>query len=420
MQSGRSAEGWIAPDDAWTGRRRARRTAVVAALAAAVAVAGCGSSSSSSSSASSATSSTAAGTGTSTNASASADPGVTHAQQVVAKYSNPVSSYDVPTASVKNVAALKGKTVFYIPLLTQIPAFAIVGPSLQEALGKAGITTRICNGQANPTGVAACVNQAVSAHASAIVTDAIPYEMAANAFAGAVGKGIKLLVADQMDEPNRDQSDKLAYQPGVMNQAQIVADWIIADSKGKANVIVGEEVDNPTSTAMATQFMVPEFTQYCSGCQVTLRPITASSPDQLASQVNSNVLKDPNVQYYFTQFEDSLQGTLQGLQQAGKANSVKVEAASGSIAGLQKLKSGQSVNAELLVDLNYEAWADADEVLRMLAGQPTVTETTPARLFTSQNINSVTLTPAAQASGEWYGDPAAFKAAFEKAWGVSG
>ncbi|HUA03254.1 MAG TPA: substrate-binding domain-containing protein [Solirubrobacteraceae bacterium] len=415
MERGSSSEAPAVTDDvASRPGKGARRLAAAAAVAAAIAVAACGSSSSSSSSA------TSTASGSASNASASTDPGVTHAQQVVAQDSSTVSNYDIPTTPIKNVSALKGKTVFYIPLLTQIPAFAIVGPNLQQALNTAGITTRICNGQANPTGVAACVQQAISAHASAIVTDAVPYEMAANAFAGAVGKGVKVLIADQNDEPNRDVADKLAYQPGVTNQAQVVADWIIADSKGHANVIVGKETDNPTSAGMVTQGLVPEFKQYCSGCQVTLKPITASTPDQLASDVNSNVLKDPGVQYYYTEFEDSLQGTLQGIQQSGKINSIKVEAASGSIAGLQKLKSGQAVDAELLVDLNYEAWADADEVLRMLAGQPTVQETTPERLFTRQNINTVTLTPAAQATGEWFGDPNAFKAAFKKAWGVSG
>jgi ribose transport system substrate-binding protein len=163
---------------------------------------------------------------------------------------------------------------------------------------------------------------------------------------------------------------------------------------------------------------VPEFKKYCSGCKVTIDKMTQSAPDQIASAVNSSLIKDPGVQYYYTEFEDDLQGVLQGVQQAGKTTGLKVEAATATIAGLQKMKAGQSVAGEVGDDVNYEGWADADEILRMMAGQPVVKENIPERLFDSTNINSITLTPAAQAAGVWYGNPKKFETGFEKLWGV--
>lgn len=39
----------------------------------------------------------------------------------------------------------------------------------------------------------------------------------------------------------------------------------------------------------------------------------------------------------------------------------------------------------------------------MMLGMPVVAERVPVRLFTAANVSSLRLTPAAQASGEWYG-----------------
>jgi ribose transport system substrate-binding protein len=398
---------------------------LVAAVVA-LALAGCGSSSSgpsstagASSSAPAATSSSAATAPTTSSAATASDSGLAHAQQVVASHRDAASSYDLPTQPVKDVASLKGKTVMYIPLINAIPAFQIVAGSLKTALGKVGVGVEVCNGGANPTTVAACISQAKSQGDGGIVTDAIPFGMAAEAFKTASSSGIPVLIADQIAQPGTVNGSKLNYQPGNIDQPTLIADWIIADSKGKANAIIGEEMDSPSAQAYISQGLQPEFSKYCSSCSITIQKVTQSAPDQIASATNSAILKDPGIQYYYTEFEDDLQGVLQGIQQSGKISSIKVEAATATIAGLQKLKAGQSVGGEVGDDVNYEGWADADDILRMMVKQPVVTEKIPERIFDHQNIGSIKLTPAAQASGEWYGDPKGFEDGFTKLWGAS-
>lgn len=398
--------------DAFARQRRRLALLIVTALAAAV-VAGCGSSSSSSSSSSSGGS---GGSSASTSASSN-NTGLTHAQAVVTKLKAPVSSYALPTAPIKGVASLKGKTVMFIPLINAIPAFQIVESSFADALGKLGIKVQPCNGGANPSTTAACINQAVSQKMAGIVTDAIPYGLAAQAFASAAKSGVKIVIADQIAQPGTT-SKNLSYQQGNIDQPTLMADWMIADSGGKANAIVSEETDSPSAKAYVTQGLSPEFAKYCPGCKVKIITNAAGSPDQIASAINSAVISDPNAQYMYTEFEDDLQGTLQGLQQAGKINSIKVLAATATIAGLQKMKAHQAVYSEVGTDVNYEGWADADQLLRMMAGQPVVAEHVPERIFDRSNVGTLTLTPAAQASGEWYGSPSAFKTGFTKLWGV--
>lgn len=347
---------------------------------------------------------------------ASASAGLAHAQQVLAQYSKPITKFNLPSSSVGGVSKLKGKKVMFIPLLDQIPAFQITRGGLTAALKTAGISVTDCNGQANPSGVQSCITQAESGGYSAVITDAIPFEMAAQAFQGAEQHHIAVLITDQLAESKYAKKGLMAYQPGAINQPTLIADWMIADSKGKADAIVTRETDSPSSAAYVTDGMLPEFKKYCPGCKVT----TADTPSNgVTSQwVETQIKKDSGVQYYYSEFEDDLAPTTQGVSLSGKTGSLKVEYATATIAGLTDLKNHKQVYAEVGDDVNYEGWADADEILRMLTGASTVAETIPERIFTRANIGSIKLTNANQNSGVWYGNPVPFEKGFEKLWGT--
>lgn len=348
---------------------------------------------------------------------ASASAGLAHARSVVANYSKPLTHYNLPTSKVKGVSKLKGKKIMFIPLLDQIPAFQITRSGLTQALKSAGISVTDCSGQANPTGVQNCINQAESGGYAGIITDAIPYEMASTAFQSAESHHIPVLITDQLAESKYAKADVLAYQPGNINQPQLLADWMISDSKGKAKAIVTRETDSPSSSAYVTNLMLPEFKTYCPGCQIT----TVNTPSQgvTAQWVETNIHKDPGVQYYNSEFEDDLAPVTQGVSLSGQQNSLKVSYASATIAGLTDLKNHKQIYAEIGDDVTYEGWADADDILRMIGKQPTVAENTPERIFTRNNIGSIKLTNANQNSGIWYGSPSLFESGFKKLWGIS-
>jgi len=386
------------------------------ALAAAALLAACSSSSSS-------TTGTASGS-SSASASASvggptspADAGVALAQQTVTKLEATTSSYPVPTASVPGVSKLKGRTVFYIPLLQDVPTFAVAAQTMKAALTRAGLKLQVCDGQAQPTAVAACVQQAVGAGAAGIVLDAIPYGMAYSALNAAVAKGVPVLVADQVPQPaSTPNTDHVSYLPGAQDQASQIAWWTIADSNGKANGIIAEEIDNPSSIAAVTDSLAI-YKKYCPACVITVKQISASTTALEAAAASSNLQTHPNATYYYTEFEDSLQPTVQGIQQDGKASAISLSVGAGTVNGLGLLKSGSLVKAVVVVDEAYEGWALTDQILRMATGTAPVQETIPTRLFTKQNIGTIQVTTADQASGVWFGDTS-FENDFAKLWGV--
>jgi len=383
------------------------------ALAAAALLAACSSSSSSTTGTTSGTSSAS----TSASATSPADAGVALAQATVAKLEATTSSYPVPTASVPGVSKLKGRTVFYIPLLQDVPTFAVAAQTMKAALTRAGLKLQVCDGQAQPTAVAACVQQAVGAGAAGIVLDAIPYGMAYSALNAAVAKGVPVLVADQVPQPaSTPNTDHVSYLPGAQDQASQIAWWTIADSNGKAHGIISEEIDNPSSIAAVTDSLAI-YKKYCPACVITVKQISASTTALEAAAASSNLQTHPDATYYYTEFEDSLQPTIQGIQQDGKASAISLSVGAGTVNGLGLLKSGPLVKAVVVVDEAYEGWALTDQILRMASGIAPVQETIPTRLFTEQNIGTIQITTADQASGVWFGNTS-FEDDFAKLWGV--
>jgi ribose transport system substrate-binding protein len=385
-----------------------------AAITAVAVLAACSSSSSSSSSA---TSSSAPSTSASASAASSTASGLAKAAAMVTQLSAVTTKYPVPTAAVSGVSALKGKTVYYVPLVAAIPGFAATAVTMKASLAKAGLKLQVCDGQGNPSAIAACVGQATGAGAAGIILDAAPYGMAENALNAAKAKGIPIIIADQYPPTTSTvNTDAVTYVPGVVDQPSQIAWWTIADSKGTANAILAQEVDSPSSKQYVTNSLAI-YSQYCSGCKITLKTITASTNSLLASATSANLLSNPDATYYYTEFEDSLQPTIQGIQQSARTN-VSLSVAGGSTDGLGLLKSGSAVvKAVVTVDEAYAAWALTDEILRMATKSAPVAETYVSRLFTSQNIGTIQVTPAAENSGAWFGDTS-YQSEFAQLWGV--
>jgi len=381
-------------------RKRWLASAAAAALASAV-LTGCGSSSAN---------------GGSSGATGSAGD-LAKAAREVAGLEAVTTSYPVPTANVSGVSALQGRKVYYIPLVQQIPGFVLTAASMKQALGTAGLSQRVCDGQGQPSAVAACVQQAVAANAAGIVLDAVPYGMAQNALDAAKVKGIPIIIADQYAPSGTANTDQVTYVPGATDQPSDIAWWTIDASKGAAKAILAEEIDSPSSKEYVTNSLAI-YRQYCPGCAIKVKDITAATDALLATDTSSNILTDPGVQYYYTEFEDSLQPTIQGIQQSGRGSDIALSVAGGSVDGLGLLKNGSdSVKAVVAVDETYAGYALTDEILRLITKSAPVSEPYPTRLFTADNIGSIQVTTAAQASGAWFGGDS-FETSYAALWGV--
>lgn len=383
--------------------RQVRRLAIVIGLGAMLALSACGSSGSTSDAGTS-------GTGSSSAATA--------AKTQLDKLSQPVAGSPDLGSPVKS-SDLAGKTIFYIPFTLQAIHFSLVQHSLEEALTTVGATVRTCDGQANPTQFSACMDQAVQQKPAAVITDYIPYELAPTAYQKLRSAGIPVFVADA--EPAQGVTTSATFAFGNPDSFGFKAseaedDAVIADSDAKAHVLYLQLNASAAITAQG-QHGVDYFKSACPDCVVTVKQVNLGM-NNIPSLVSSALISDSSINYVVPQTDTYLSAALSGIQAAGKTNSIKVASVADALASLQQVKSNPHVIAMAGSNPTYVAWTMADSVIRMLAGQmPPKDYPVLNRVFTKQNIGSLDLSTAGEASGEWFGSTA-YKQAFEKLWGV--
>lgn len=385
------------------GHARRWATAGSAALLAA-SLAACGSSSSSPS-------------GSAGESSIGASTGTSALSGEVAALDKPLGSYSMPSEAIKNVSAVAGKTIYYIPVTLQAPQFSATRRMLATAAKAAGLKVQVCDGKGTPTDINACVAQATSAKAGAIVTDAIPYGMASSSLDAAQKTKIPVVINSQILDSAHPASKTLAYVGTAAGSDQQIAlaKWTIVDSGGKAHVLINQNTDGP-SQPVFVEAGKKVFASQCPDCKITINGVSSSNFSQVPSSTSAALIKDPTITYVQSQFEQFLQPTEAGIQAASKTG-LKVITGAAQLSSLKALKGGQ-IQAAAGQDGSYQAWADVDAVLRMMAGMQPPDYKIPVRLFTKDSVSDLTLTEAALESGQWFG-PASFTTDFKKLWGVS-
>lgn len=354
---------------------------------------------------------------------ASSSNGVTQAAATVAKYEKPSSFKPVggPISGVK--AKLAGKTVYYIPISQQVPIFPIIEAGLKQALSKVGAKLHVCDAGATPSGASSCISQAIADRAGAVITDSIPYGFAAQGFDHLEAHKIPILLADEPSAGPHGPvagNDKLAFLE--TNQTLVMslsADWIIAHSHGKANVLVIEITDSPLTIQAITHGALAQFKSKCPGCTVNVVTESTANLQNLGSLVSSALLKDPSTNYVFSEFDTDVQPAVGGVVASNFSSKVEGVSSMGILGSMQMLKSGDFLNEDTGSDGILDGWEYADQVFRMLLKKPVVQhEDTIHRIFTQQDIGKLALTPTGETNGSWY-TTTNIQSTFEKLWGLS-
>ncbi|MGW2788267.1 sugar ABC transporter substrate-binding protein, partial [Streptomyces populi] len=305
---------------------------------------------------------------------------------------------------------------FYIPITKQAPQFTTTQKTLTAAAKAAGLRVQVCDGKGTPTDIGGCIGQATDAKAAAIIADAVPYKLAGNGLDAAQKAGIPVVISNQVPDPAHPASKTLTWVPVPGGEQQVrLFDWITADSKGKANILINQSADGLSPAAYVADGQT-SLEKNCPDCKLTVNKVSSSNFALIPSSTSAALLKDPAVTYVNSQFEQYLQPTQGGVQQASRTD-IKVVTGSASLGGMKALKSG-SLAAVTAQAAAFQGWVDTDAALRLILGRPVPKYTIPTRLFTKDNIGDVQLTEQAELSGEWFG-PAGFSEDFKKLWGIA-
>ncbi len=198
----------------------------------------------------------------------------------------------------------------------------------------------------------------------------------------------------------------------------LAADWIIADSNGTANIVLPEITDSAASIGYVENGAIPEIHKHCPACKLTIFKTNTAQMSKLPSLISTALVRDPHVDYVLSEFDSDVAAIIQGLQTVTAARHVKVASINGVLQNLQFIAQG-NYQAEDTGDNGYQmGWANIDQVLRQMLGQPPLTdEHIGIRVFTKDNVAGLALTAEAANTGEWYGT-GDFKSVYKKLWGV--
>jgi ribose transport system substrate-binding protein len=372
----------------------------------------------------------AAGGGSSTTPATSTPPTTTNSLSIAAmqvdltKFTNEVASYPA-IAPLSGASALKGKTVWYVPVGSAVPILNTFGVSMQTALAKLGINFHTCDGKFLPTTAASCLNQAAAQGAAGVVAGYIDYKLVPTAYENLISHHIPVLIAGEPNDTGKADTSALAFGDTTesFNLIQkLDAESVIVDSAGKAKVLYVGVTDSPL-TIEGAAYSKKFYEDNCPGCTFAEIDYNTASLNKVPSQVSAALISHPDTAYVVTEYDAAAAAGYSGIQIAGFTNKVKLSGTNGSLDSLQRIKAGQVQTVDVGTSPVYFGWQLADAIVRMMTGSLPMTGINGLngdgidRVFTKDNVSNLTLTPAAYATNAWYGSDV-FEQTFMSAWGV--
>jgi ABC-type sugar transport system substrate-binding protein len=336
----------------------------------------------------------------------------------LAHYGGLVTNYPA-VKPVGGLSALKGKTIWYIPIGSAVPILHAYGVGIKAAFDKLGINYHTCDGRFLPTTIASCMSQAATQGADAVITGYIDYALVPSAFDNLISHHIPVLAAGESPSGGKTDSPQLAFYDTTQSinlLQKLAAESIIVDSNGGAKVLFVGVTDSP-QTKEAADYAKKFFADNCAKCSFNEVDYNTASLNRVPSQVSAALISHPDTNYVFVELDAGVPGTATGIQTAGFANKVKMASTNGELASLQRISSGQNHYVDVGVSPVYVGWMFADGVIRMMVGELPQVQLGVFRVFTKDNVAGLTLTPDAYATHAWYG-PDTFQDTSLRAWGV--
>ena len=347
--------------------------------------------------------------------------GVAYAKDQIAKYET-TATPKIAGDPVQIGDKLKGKVVWDIVYLAIVPGFQASFKAIDAAAKKMGGSAQICDAGATPAGGNSCMEQAINAGAAAIFLDNVKVDDVSGPMQDAVKAKIPVVTLDQLPAKSfKADATELGYSPFPQTpMAKLVADYVIAQSEGKANVVMTEIADDPTAQKII-QTATAEYDKYCPGCKYSTVQTKATSTDQIPSVVSAGLLKNPNADWLVPEFDNFASLAQQGMEQSGKdSSSIHAVSAGGSLGAVQDVAAGGFLNAVVAENVNHAGWSAMNILVHMLAGKPLAygDSALQYQVITKDAAAKLKLTAAAYASGEWFGSTS-YQDDYLKHWGVT-
>jgi ribose transport system substrate-binding protein len=383
---------------------RIRRLAVlITGIVLLAGVTACGSSTKSSSSSSSSKSS-----GSSGGANVAAAKAIVDAHLGVQPFTAPGPAFDASKA--------RGKTIYEIPVSSNVPFNVLTGDAMKRALATAGVKAVIAPTQGQPSQWVQGMNQAISAKADAIAILGMDPQAIGPQIKAAKDAGIPTVDDHFIDakHPNPKGYENIAARipAPYFDAGQLSAAYAISDKADKTNAVIVTSKDILSAGDVVTGIQA-EFAKDCPGCKVTVVNVPFNDwASKMQTAVQSALVKDPQANYIIPVFDGMVQFAAPAVTAAGAGGRVKIASYNATPSVLRMMQQGNIITMNSGESYDWLGYALADQILRVLTGtKPVASEKVPLRAFTKDNVGETGSPPAVN---KGYGN--AYIAGYKQLW----
>jgi ribose transport system substrate-binding protein len=314
---------------------------------------------------------------------------------------------------------MAGKLIFSIPIDSRDQFDQVIEDGLAKIAKQVGFRFVDYTNSGQVSQYVAGMNLAISEHASLIDLSAglNPADIAPQ-IAQAKAAGIPVVSSDaygltQESPPILSGTVKVPYAEA----AQLQADWITVQSKGKGDTLIISSNDVPASS-YGVAAMENEFKKACPECKSDTINIPVSQwATETQTQVAAFLVAHPNVDYIAPVYDSQSQYIIPAIQTSGRVGKVKIVTYDGTPFVLRyiQVQHGQIVQMDVGESLDWVSHAVMDAEMRIVGGlTPVLDEHLALYIWDAQNVDNAGIPPVASTG---YGS--AYIKGYDSLWGVS-
>jgi ribose transport system substrate-binding protein len=276
----------------------------------------------------------------------------------------------IPLTQPLKSAPAKGKTIVF--LQCELAQCKGIGLGVQAAAQTVSWTFKTIPYQStNPSTLIRAMDQALQYHPAAVAVTSPPYALWSQEVAKYKKAGVPLIPSFTGDVPI---GDTIIANPASSAYAElngeILANWFIADSGAKGDVLSVSVNDFPYLAGTSNKFDSTVQSQ-CPGCKLT--KLNVGIPDLGSGRINSIIVstlrKNPSIKYVVPVDAVFAEALPAALGAAGLAGKVKVAGCCGDTTTEAGLATGQ-FSAITGVNGVYAGFITVDAALRQAEGSP--------------------------------------------------
>ncbi|MFE1248608.1 substrate-binding domain-containing protein [Streptomyces sp. NPDC058766] len=308
--------------------------------------------------------------------------------------------------------AASGKSLVYVAQTMTNPGVAGAADGVREAARAIGWTVRVIDGGGTPAGIQAAMSEAVALRPSGIVVGGFDPDSTARQVARAGARGIPLVGWHAVASPGPGE------QPGLFSNvttrvegvARISAQWIIADSNGRAGVVLITDASIPFARNKSD--LIEKELRSCRGVRllavenIPIPDAGSRTPREVSSLLSrfqdrwthSVAIND----LYFTDAAPAFRAA----GEKGSGPPYNIGAGDGAPSAFRRINTEQYQAATVPEPLALQGWQIVDEFNRAFSSRPASGYVAPVHIATARNSDG---------ASSW--DPTGFREAYREIWG---